>query len=141
MKESEHGTMEQTLVFIKPDGVERQLVGQIIQRFEAANLKMKAVNMTLLTTELLTAHYQHLIGQPFFSKLLAYMTEGPVVLLILEGEQAVARVRKIVGATNPLTADMGTIRGDYGINQTRNLVHASDLSANAQIEIARFFGK
>lgn len=133
--------MEQTLVIIKPDGVERQLVGQIIQRFEAANLKMKAVAMTVLKETLLNEHYSHLINQPFFPKLVAYMTEGPVLLLILEGEQAVTRVRRLIGATDPLQADIGTIRGDYGVNQTRNLVHASDSPEAAQIEIARFFGK
>jgi nucleoside-diphosphate kinase len=133
--------MEQTLVIIKPDGVERQLVGSIIQRFEAANLKMKAVTMTILKETVLNEHYSHLINQPFFPKLVAYMTEGPVLLLILEGEQAVTRVRRLIGATNPLKADIGTIRGDYGVNQTRNLVHASDSPEAAQIEIARFFGK
>ncbi len=133
--------MEQTLVIIKPDGVERQLVGSIIQRFEAANLKMKAVTMTILKKTVLNEHYSHLINQPFFPKLVAYMTEGPVLLLILEGEQAVTRVRRLIGATDPLQADIGTIRGDYGVNQTRNLVHASDSPEAAQIEIARFFGK
>lgn len=133
--------MEQTLVIIKPDGVERQLVGSIIQRFEAANLKMKAVTMTILKETVLNEHYSHLINQPFFPKLVAYMTEGPVLLLILEGEQAVTRVRRLIGATDPLKADIGTIRGDYGVNQTRNLVHASDSPEAAQIEIARFFGK
>ncbi|WP_207941945.1 nucleoside-diphosphate kinase [Enterococcus sp. DIV2402] len=133
--------MEQTLVIIKPDGVERQLVGSIIQRFEAANLKMKAVTMTILKETVLNEHYSHLINQPFFPKLVAYMTEGPVLLLILEGEQAVTRVRRLIGATDPLQADIGTIRGDYGVNQTRNLVHASDSPEAAQIEIARFFGK
>ncbi|HPR80427.1 MAG TPA: nucleoside-diphosphate kinase [Enterococcus sp.] len=133
--------MEQTLVIIKPDGVERQLVGQIIQRFEAANLKMKAVAMTVLKETVLNKHYSHLINQPFFPKLVTYMTEGPVLLLILEGEQAVNRVRRLIGATDPLQADIGTIRGDYGVNQTRNLVHASDSPEAAQIEIARFFEK
>jgi nucleoside-diphosphate kinase len=97
--------------------------------------------MTILKETVLNEHYSHLINQPFFPKLVAYMTEGPVLLLILEGEQAVTRVRRLIGATNPLKADIGTIRGDYGVNQTRNLVHASDSPEAAQIEIARFFGK
>ncbi|MGX7195845.1 nucleoside-diphosphate kinase [Enterococcus olivae] len=132
---------EQTLVIIKPDGVQRQLVGKIFQQLEAANLSFSSLKMETLSREILKQHYQHLTDKPFFPTLLDYMTEGPVVLMVVEGEQAVARVRQIVGATDPLKAEMGSLRAAFGVNQTRNLVHASDSVEAAKEEIQRFFGK
>ncbi len=131
---------EQTLVIIKPDGINRRLVGEILQRFERADLAIVRLEMKSLSAEQLREHYQHLLERPFFPELFAYMTEGPVVLLVLEGEQAITRVRKLVGATDPLKAEMGTIRAELGLNTTRNIVHASDSEAAATAEIARFFG-
>ena len=130
---------EQTCVIIKPDGVRRRLVGRIIQRFEDADLSIVALKKTLLSSEVVKVHYEHLKEQPFFPKLCAFMTESPVILMILEGEDAVSRVRKIVGATNPLKADSGSIRGQFATDTTRNLVHASDGLDTAAIEIKRFF--
>ena len=130
---------EKTLVIIKPDGMQRQLVGRIIQRFEGANLTLEAAKMEQLSDELLYEHYQHLVDRPFFPTLLSYMKEVPVLLLIVEGPDAIARVRHLVGATNPLEAAAGTIRGDFGTSQTRNVVHASDSMEAAQTELARFF--
>ena len=130
---------EQTLVIIKPDGMQRQLAGTIIQRFEGANLAIAAAKIEQLSAETLHEHYQHLIDKPFFPTLIEYMTEVPVLLLIIEGDHAISRVRQLVGATNPLEASVGTIRGDFGTSQTRNVVHASDSLEAAAIEKQRFF--
>lgn len=131
--------MEKTLIMIKPDGVKRQLIGKITQRFEEKNLRVLSLKMEALTKEALAIHYQHLIERPFFPDLLAYMMSGPVVLFILEGENAIEVVRKMVGATNPLEAEAGSIRGLYGVSQTENVIHASDSVVSATNEIARFF--
>ncbi|KAF1304091.1 nucleoside-diphosphate kinase [Candidatus Enterococcus willemsii] len=131
---------EKTFVIIKPDGIQRQLIGKVIQRFEQANLTLEKMKMKTLTKEVLTEHYQHVSKQPFFPGLCAFMMECPVVLLILSGERAVARVRQLVGATDPLEAAPGTIRADFGTSKQRNVVHASDSLESATIEIERFFG-
>lgn len=131
--------MEKTLVIIKPDGVKRHLVGKIIQRFEEKGLVITALKMETLTLSLLEEHYNHLVTRPFFSELVDYMTSGPVVILILTGENAIEIVRKMVGATNPLQAEIGSIRGQYGLSHTENVIHASDSTAAAQAEIQRFF--
>lgn len=132
--------MEKTLVMIKPDGVKRQLIGKITQRFEEKNLRIVELKMETLTKGALEEHYQHLIERPFFPDLLTYMMSGPVVLFILEGEQVIEVIRKMVGATNPLEAEAGSIRGLYGVSHTENVVHASDSVAAANNEILRFFG-
>ncbi|GAA3010563.1 nucleoside-diphosphate kinase [Tetragenococcus solitarius] len=131
---------EQTLVIIKPDGLARRLIGRIIQRFEDKQLQISQIKKTTLTKAQLYEHYKHLIEQSFFPRLLDYMLEGPVILMVIEGENAVLQTRKIVGVTDPMEAEMGSLRGDYGINKTRNLIHASDSVASADEEIARFFG-
>lgn len=131
---------EKTFVIIKPDGVQRQLIGKVIQRFEQANLTLEKMEMKTLTKEVLTEHYQHVSKQPFFPDLCAFMMECPVVLLILSGESAITRVRQLVGATDPLEAAPGTIRADFGTSKQRNVVHASDSLESATIEIERFFG-
>ena len=131
--------MEKTLVIIKPDGVKRHLVGKIIQRFEEKGLVITALKMGTLTLSLLEEHYNHLVTRPFFSELVDYMTSGPVVILILTGENAIEIVRKMVGTTNPLQAEIGSIRGQYGLSHTENVIHASDSTAAAQAEIQRFF--
>lgn len=131
---------EQTLVIIKPDGLTRRLTGRIIQRFEDKQLQISQIKKTSLTKTQLYDHYKHLTEQSFFPRLLDYMLEGPVVLMVIEGENAVLQTRKIVGVTDPMEAEMGSLRGDYGVNKTRNLIHASDSIDSAEEEIARFFG-
>ncbi|MGY3750133.1 nucleoside-diphosphate kinase [Vagococcus acidifermentans] len=130
---------EQTLVIIKPDGVARRLTGRIIQRLEDKGLTITDIKMTTMTAELAKEHYQHLQGRPFFDELIAFMTSGPVVYLIIEGPQAVAVVRRMIGATNSLEAEPGTIRGDFGLSGTQNIIHASDTPENARLELLRFF--
>lgn len=130
---------EQTLVIIKPDGVARRLTGRIIQRLEDKGLTITDIKMATMTAELAKEHYQHLQGRPFFDELIAFMTSGPVVYLIIEGPQAVAVVRRMIGATNSLEAELGTIRGDFGLSGTQNIIHASDTPENARLELLRFF--
>lgn len=132
--------MEQTLVIIKPDGVKRKLIGRIIQRFEDRKLTILKMRQGTLSRDLAKEHYQHLAEKPFFHEILDYMTSGPVVFIVLEGEQAIEMVRKMVGKTNALEADPGTIRGDFATNKSENIVHASDCEEAATIEIQRFFG-
>ena len=131
--------MEKTLVIIKPDGVKRRLVGKIMQRFEEKGLTIASLKMETLTLELLEEHYQHVVDRPFFPGLVAYMTSGPVVLIILSGENVVEVVRKMVGVTNPLQAECGSIRGACGLSHTENVIHASDSVEAGQEEIQRFF--
>ena len=131
--------IEKTLVIIKPDGVRRQLIGKILQHFEQKNLRILDLKMGVLTKEQLEEHYPHLKKRPFFPELLAYMLSGPVVIGILEGEDAIDSVRKIVGTTTPLEAQSGTIRALYGTSQTENVIHASDSVTSAADEIQRFF--
>lgn len=130
---------EQTLVIIKPDGVARRLTGRIIQRLEDKGLTITDIKMATMTAELAKEHYQHLQGRPFFDELIAFMTSGPVVYLIIEGPQAVAVVRRMIGSTNSLEAELGTIRGDFGLSGTQNIIHASDTPENARLELLRFF--
>ncbi|MGG5333618.1 nucleoside-diphosphate kinase [Enterococcus sp. AZ163] len=131
--------MEQTLVIIKPDGVERKLIGRIIQRFEDKNLTIKEMYQGVISKAVAESHYAHLKDKSFFPELIAYMTSGPVVCLLLEGNDVIALVRQMLGATNILKAVPGTIRGDFACSTTENIVHASDSPENAAIEIRRFF--
>lgn len=130
---------EQTLVIIKPDGVRRNLVGRIIQRFEDRKLTIAQMRLGYMTEELAREHYAHLVDKSFFPDILSYMTSGPVIFLALEGENAIPMVRKMVGCTNALEADPGTIRGDFATNKSENVVHASDSPEAAAAEIQRFF--
>lgn len=133
--------MEKTVVIIKPDGVKRKLVGKIIQRFEERNLIIKDLQQRTLDESLVKAHYAHLIDQPFFNEILSYMTSGPVIVMILEQENVIQLVRKMIGPTDALEAPSGTIRGDFAINTSENIIHASDSPESAAIEIHRFFSK
>lgn len=130
---------EKTLVIIKPDGVSRNLVGEIIGRFERKGLKIVAMKMEHLKEEKLKAHYGHHCNKPFFKELLEFMQSVPSVLLVLEGKDAVSVVRKMCGKTNSREAEPGTIRGDLSIGMQNNVVHASEDKAAAESEIARFF--
>jgi len=134
------GTIERTLVLVKPDGVERGLVGEILARLERKTLKIVAAKLMTVTPELAAKHYAEHAGKPFYPGLIAHITRGPVLALALEGRSAIAVVRLITGATNPQTAAPGTIRGDFGSAVTPNLIHASDSTASAERELALYFG-
>ncbi len=131
---------DRTLVLLKPDAVERGLVGQIVQRFELKGLTIVAMDLRTLDADTLARHYEEHVGKGFYDDLVAFMSRGPVVAMVLEGpEDTWEVVRTLVGATNPRKADPGTIRGDLGILFTENLVHASDSLASAARETSIFF--
>lgn len=135
----EEGLKERTFIAIKPDGVQRGLVGQIISRFETKGFTLVGLKIMTVTKELAEKHYDVHKDKPFFRSLIEFITSGPVVAMVWEGEGVVASARKIIGATNPLTAEPGTIRGDYGISVGRNLIHGSDAIETAQTEINLWF--
>ncbi len=131
--------MEQTLVLVKPDGVKKKLCGEILARYERKGLDIKALKLMQVPEELAAQHYAEHKDKPFFRELIDFITSGPVLAMVLSGENAVAAVRKLNGATNPLEATPGTIRGDYGLLINENVVHASDAPETAQREIALWF--
>lgn len=131
--------MERTFLAIKPDGVQRQLVAQIIQRFETKGFKLVGLKLMQVSQDLAEKHYDVHREKPFFSGLVEFITSGPVVAMVWEGDGVVAASRKIIGATNPLNAEPGTIRGDFGVNIGRNIIHGSDAVETAQREIALWF--
>ncbi len=133
--------MEKTVVLIKPDGMKKKIVGQIIDRFEREGLELVGLKMVHLTQELLDTWYSHHRDKPFFSELSAFMMETPVVAIILQGKQAVDKVREIIGPTDSSKASKGTVRGDFGEGVQRNVVHASDSVGRAQFEIGLLFKK
>jgi nucleoside-diphosphate kinase len=131
---------DRTLVLLKPDAVERGLVGQIVGRFELKGLTIVAMDLRTLDADTLARHYEEHVGKGFYDDLVTFMGRGPVVAMVLEGpEDTWEVVRTMVGATNPRKADAGTIRGDMGIELTENLVHASDSLASAEREASIFF--
>jgi nucleoside-diphosphate kinase len=131
--------MERTFIAIKPDGVQRKLVSEIIGRFEQKGFKLVGLKLMKVSKELAEQHYGVHKERPFFPGLVEFITSSPVVALVLEGDGVVASARKIIGATNPLTSEPGTIRGDFGVNIGRNLIHGSDAIETAQTEIALWF--
>lgn len=131
--------MEQTLVLIKPSGVIRCLIGEVIARFQHKGLIITGMKMMQLDEEILREHYAHLVDRPFFPDILVSMTRTPVIALCIKGLDAVKVVRELTGATNSRKAAPGTIRGDYSMSGQENIVHASDSPENALIEINRFF--
>jgi nucleoside-diphosphate kinase len=131
--------MERTLILVKPDGVHRGLIGQIINRFEARGLKLVGMKFIQMSEELAAKHYAVHKGKPFYEKLVTYIVSGPVVAMVWEGQEAISAARKTMGATDPVEAPAGTIRGDFGIEIGRNLVHGSDSLENAAEEVALFF--
>lgn len=133
--------MERTFVMVKPDGVGRGLVGECLRRFERRGLKLTALKMQQLSIEQAHKHYGEHKGKPFFDALVAFITSGPTVQLVLEGKDAVAQARKMNGATNCLDAAVGTIRGDFGLSNQKNLIHASDSLETAAREIALYFNE
>jgi nucleoside-diphosphate kinase len=133
-------TADRTLVICKPDAVERRLVGEIIARLERKGLRIAAMRMETITKEIAGEHYGEHQGKPFYDDLVAFITRGPAVLLVVEGPEAYSVVRTLMGATNPRQAAPGTIRGDLAIELTENLVHGSDSPESAAREITLFFG-
>lgn len=131
--------MERTFLAIKPDGVQRGLVGEIIRRFETKGFTLVGLKFLQPTKELAEAHYAVHKERPFFPGLVEFITSGPVVAMVWEGDGVIASARKMIGATKPLESEPGTIRGDFGINVGRNIIHGSDAPETAQNEIALWF--
>ncbi|MBN1161010.1 MAG: nucleoside-diphosphate kinase [Dehalococcoidales bacterium] len=131
--------MERSLVLIKPDAMERGLAGAIIGRLQGAGLKLTALRMLQMGKALAERHYAIHKEKPFFEDLVEYITSAPIVAAVFEGEGAVERIRKLMGATDPAKAEPGTIRKDYGLDVQRNSTHASDSPENAELEIKNFF--
>ena len=132
--------VEQTLSIIKPDGVQKNLIGEIYSRFEKAGLEVVAARMMHLTTDQAQGFYAVHKERPFYNDLVSYMMSGPVMVQALQGEDAIAKNREIMGATNPADADAGTIRADFAASIEENIVHGSDAAETAAVEIAYFFG-
>jgi len=130
---------ERTLILIKPDAFERGLTGEVIARFERKGLKLAAMKLMQADQELANTHYEEHSEKPFFGELVSFITRGPLVALVLEGESAVAAARQLIGATNPLEADAGSIRGEFATEVTFNLVHGSDSTDSADREIGLWF--
>src|SRR5207248_1407212 len=131
--------VERTLVIVKPDGVQRGLIGPILSRLEARGLKLVGLKLMQVSQDLAARHYAEHEGKPFYEGLLKYITSAPVIVACVEGTSAVQMVRNTVGATNPLNAAPGTIRGDYALDIGRNLIHASDALPTADRELALWF--
>jgi nucleoside-diphosphate kinase len=131
--------LERTFLMIKPDGVQRQLVGEVIRRLEVKGFTLVGLKMLKVSKELAEKHYDVHKERPFFNGLVEFIISAPVVAMVWEGEGVVASARKIIGATNPLTAEPGTIRGDYGVSIGRNLIHGSDAIETAKTEIGLWF--
>ncbi len=132
-------SVQRTLVLCKPDSVQRGLVGRIVARFEDKGFKIVGLRMLHVDERLAHTHYQEHVEKPFFPELVSFITSSPIVAMAIEGENAVEVVRGIMGVTNPQNAVPGTIRGDFGLNLTKNLVHGSDSLASAEHELALFF--
>ncbi|MFO7726608.1 MAG: nucleoside-diphosphate kinase [Oceanipulchritudo sp.] len=132
--------MEKTLIILKPDAFEKRKIGATINRFEDAGFSIVAAKMMRLESSLLKEHYAHIADKPFFPEIEAFMGSRPVLILVIEGNAVIERVRNLVGPTNSLAAPAGTIRGDWGTDMMLNIVHASDGAESAEAEIKRFFG-
>ncbi len=130
---------EKSFVMIKPDAVLRRLMGTVLSRFEKRGLKIVACKMMQISEDLAKEHYGEHKEKPFFNDLVSYITSAPVLAMVIEGEGCIELIRKMVGATNPKEADLGTIRGDLALQTGRNIIHASDSEKSAKREIALFF--
>ena len=131
--------MERTLILVKPDAFARGLTGEIVARFESKGLKLAAIKLMTLDEETAGRHYDEHRERPFFGELVAFITSAPLVALVLEGHEAVSAARQLIGATNPLEATPGTIRGDFALEVGENMVHGSDSTESSAREIAIFF--
>ena len=131
--------MERTLILVKPDAFARNLTGEIIARFERKGLRLAALKQMTMTTELAEQHYAEHVEKPFFGELTSFITSGPLVAMVLEGDRAIEAARQVIGATDPLKASPGSIRGDFAIEVGQNMVHGSDAPESAAREVALFF--
>lgn len=131
--------MEKSLIIIKPDGIQRNLVGEVINRFEKKGLKIVGIKMMPLEDALIAEHYSHIKDKPFFPGIQDFMKECPVIVMALEGINAISSIRLIVGPTKAWEANAGTIRGDFSLSTQSNIVHASEDSVAAEVEVKRFF--
>ncbi len=131
--------MERTLILVKPDAFARNLTGEIIARFERKGLRLAALRQLTMTRELAGRHYAEHEGKPFFEELVSFITSGPLVAMVLEGESAITAARQVIGATNPLEASPGSIRGDFAVEVGQNMVHGSDSPESAAREVGLFF--
>ncbi len=131
--------MERTLILVKPDAFARSLTGEIIGRFERKGLRLIALKQMTMARELAERHYAEHLEKPFFGELVSFITSGPLVAMVLEGDRAVDAARQVIGATDPLQAAPGSIRGDYAIAVGQNMVHGSDSGESAVREVALFF--
>jgi nucleoside-diphosphate kinase len=131
--------MQRTLILIKPDAFKRSLSGEIIARFERKGLRLVAMNLMTMSRDLAQRHYAEHEGKSFYEELVTFITSGPLVALVLEDEQAVVAARQVIGATDPLQATTGSIRGDFAIEVGQNMVHGSDSPESAAREVALFF--
>jgi nucleoside-diphosphate kinase len=133
--------MERTLILVKPDAFARGLTGEIVARFERKGLKIVAMRHMRVTEDLAKQHYAEHDGKPFFGELVEFITSGPIVAMVLEGEDAIKAARQVIGATNPLEAAPGSIRGDLAISVGQNMVHGSDSPESGEREANLFFGE
>ena len=131
--------MSRTLILVKPDAFARGLTGEIIARFERKGLKITALKHTTLDRQLAEQHYAEHQGKPFFEELVSFITSGPLVAMVLQGHEAVKAARQVIGATNPLEANTGSIRGDFALEVGQNMVHGSDSDESAEREAGIFF--
>jgi nucleoside-diphosphate kinase len=131
--------VERTLILVKPDAFARNLTGEIVARFERKGLRLAALQLMTMSRELAERHYAEHEGKGFYEELVEFITSGPLVAMVLEGESAIVAARQVIGATNPLEATTGSIRGDYAIAVGQNMVHGSDAPESAQREIGLFF--
>lgn len=133
--------IQKSFVMMKPDAVSRRLMGKILSRFEEKGLQVIAVKLMQIDEELAKTHYGEHADKPFFEDLVTYITSSPSLAMVIKGEDAISTIRKMVGATNPLEADLGTIRGDFAMDTGRNIIHASDSPESAEREINLFFNE
>jgi len=131
--------VQRSLILVKPDAFARGLTGEIVARFERKGLRLAAMQQMTMTRELAARHYAEHEGKPFYDELVQFITSGPIVAMVLEGADAVTAARQVIGATNPLEASPGSIRGDFAIEVGQNMVHGSDSPESAAREVALFF--
>lgn len=132
-------SIERSLILLKPDTVKKKKCGEVIKRFEEAGFTIRGCKMMSLSDEILGEHYSHVADKPFFPEIVGFMQSSPVIAMVLEGEDAVAKIRDMLGPTNSKEAPGGTIRGDLGEDMMINVCHASDSPENGELEVARFF--
>ncbi|KGX92163.1 nucleoside diphosphate kinase [Pontibacillus halophilus JSM 076056 = DSM 19796] len=133
--------MEKTFLMVKPDGVQRNLIGDIVARFERKGFKLVGGKLMTVSEQLASEHYQEHKEKPFFGELVDFITSGPVFAMVWEGDNVISTARQMLGKTNPSEAPLGTVRGDYGLTVEKNVIHGSDSKESAQREIGLFFGE